>query len=89
MDNQKSEQIFEINNKQKKQIDRLRQENKILRRALNLMAIRLADEVDHFDNGIYGGISRGPRPKEWVKKFIDWAKEGCDLVIKFKKNGEF
>ncbi len=75
MDSAKEKRVFETSNKRKERICKLEEENKILRRALNLMAARLADEVDHFDNGEYGGISSGSRPKEWVKIFIDRAKE--------------
>lgn len=75
MDGAKKNEDFATLNNQKEGVDKLRQETKILRRALNLMACRLADEVDHFDNGEYGGISSGPRPKEWVNIFIDRAKE--------------
>ena len=75
MDSAKEKRLLATYNIREKEIEKLRKENKLLRRALNLMAWRLTDEVDNFDNGEYGGISSGPRPKEWVKIFMDRALE--------------
>ncbi|MBR1760935.1 MAG: hypothetical protein IJ741_07125 [Schwartzia sp.] len=83
MDSAKKMRLYATYIKRKERILALEAENKLLRRALRLMAARLKDEVDHFDNGVeYGGCSAGPSVKEWIKIFMDRAKEEIKKTAK-------